>query len=144
MPWSSRARSDVWIIFSMKELLFKISHRQARPSPCTNEHKHNFDVWHMTKSVQRKFTRKAPINQCSELEKLIQAIILLTFGDTQKSLREMETSARKNGNQLSTIQLISTTSTVMVTNTSRDVPTPPNPTRDRKVEEMVTCGSSSP
>ena len=37
--------------------------------------KHNFDVWHMAKSVQKKLTKKAQIKQCSELKQWIQAII---------------------------------------------------------------------
>ena len=37
--------------------------------------KHNFDVWHMAKSVQKKLTKKAQTKQCAELKPWIQAVV---------------------------------------------------------------------
>ena len=37
--------------------------------------KHNFDVWHMAKSVQKKLTKKAQAKHCAELKPWIQAVI---------------------------------------------------------------------
>ena len=38
--------------------------------------KHNFDVWHLAKSVQKKLTKKAQTKQCADLKPWIQAIII--------------------------------------------------------------------
>ena len=37
--------------------------------------KHNFDIWHLAKSVQKKLTKKAQTKQCADLKPCIQAII---------------------------------------------------------------------
>ena len=85
--------------------------------------KHNFDVWHLAKYVQKNLTNKAQKKQCVERKPWIQASLLIS-GGAQKLLKEMARSVWRSGSQSFTIALTSIIGTVA--STSTNVPTFPS------------------
>ena len=85
--------------------------------------KHNFDVWHLAKYVQKKLTSKAQTKQCVELKPWIQASLLIS-GGAQKLLKEMVRSVWRSGSQSFTIALTSIIG--LAASTSTNVPTFPS------------------
>ena len=78
---------------------------------------HNFDVWHLAKSVQKKLTKKALTQPCAALKLWIHAIITHLWC-VQNPLRAMLPSVWNDGNPLYTTRLISITGMVVSVSTS--------------------------